>query len=58
MVKKQNFGTWIHSIHKNQMILINTLQKMLKLDLILQIRNEIDHWIKEKKLKAIWINKR
>ena len=30
------------------MILVKTLQKMLKLDLMLQIRNQIDHCLKEK----------
>ena len=30
------------------MILIKTLEKMLKPDLILQIRNQIDHYHKEK----------
>ena len=38
------------------MIFIKTLQKMLKLDWILQIMNYIDHSLKEK--KGNWINKR
>ena len=32
------------------MIFIKTLQKILKLDLILKIMNQIDHWLKEKKV--------
>ena len=43
MVKKQGCVMWIHTlfhyIHKKQMIIIKILQKMLKLDLILQISN-------------------
>ena len=35
---------------KKQMIFIKTLQKILKLDLILKIMNQIDHWLKEKKV--------
>ena len=35
---------------KKQMIFIKTLQKILKLDLILKIMNQIDHWLKEKKI--------
>ena len=40
LVKKQNCVIWIqfHCIHKN-MVFIKTLQKMLKLDLMLQIMN-------------------
>ena len=41
MVKKQN------CIHK-KMIFIKTLPKMLKLDLILEIVNQIDHCLNEK----------
>ena len=37
-------------------VFIKTLQKMLKLDLILQIMNYIDHSLKEQ--KGNWINKR
>ena len=33
---------------KKQTIFIKTLQKMLKLDLILQIMNQIDHFLNEK----------
>ena len=45
-----------HSIQKN-MIFIKKLQKMLKLDLILQIMNQIGRYQKEKK-KSTWINER
>ena len=37
-----------HCMHKN-MIFIKTLQKMLKQCLILQVMNQIDHWLKNKK---------
>ena len=33
-----------------QVIFIKTLQKMLKLNLILQIMNQIDHWLKKKRV--------
>ena len=39
------------------MIFIKTLQKMLKLGLILQVMNKIDHYKREKE-KGNWINKR
>ena len=35
-----------------QVILIKTLQKMLKLNLILQTMNQIDHWLKKKNKKV------
>ena len=47
MVKMQNF---VSLDTKKQMIFIKTLQKILKLDLILKIMNQIDHWLKEKKV--------
>ena len=47
MVKMQNF---VLLDTKKQMIFIKTLQKILKLDLILKIMNQIDHWLKEKKV--------
>ena len=47
MVKMQNF---VSLDTKKQMIFIKTLQKILKLDLILKTMNQIDHWLKEKKV--------
>ena len=41
-----------HCIHKN-MIFTKILQKLFTLDLILQIMNQTDHWLKEKNKKAI-----
>ena len=35
-------------VYIKQLMFIKTLQKMLKLDLILQIMNQIDHCLKEK----------
>ena len=40
-----------------QMKFIKTLQKMLKMDLILQIMSQIDHSLNEKS-KSNWIKKR
>ena len=35
-------------VYKKQMVFIKIFQKMLKLDLILQIMNQADHCLKEK----------
>ena len=45
-LEKQNCVTWLYEYIK-QMIFIKTLQKMLKLDLILQIMNYIDYYLNE-----------
>ena len=47
MVKMQNF---VSLDTKKQMIFIKILQKILKLDLILKIMNQINHFLKEKKV--------
>ena len=47
MVKMQNF---VLLDTKKQMIFIKTLQKILKLDLILKVMNQIDHCLKGKKV--------
>ena len=39
MVKKQNFVIWIQTYTDKEMIFIKILQKLLKLDLILQIKS-------------------
>ena len=44
----KNYGyRQFHCIHKKQMMFIKPLPKMLKLDLILQTMNQIDHYPKE-----------
>ena len=56
MVKNQNRVIWIQivSLYKQkQIILIKKLQEMLKLDFILQIMNQIDHYLKKKTKKVI-----
>ena len=45
-LEKQNCVTWLYEYIK-QMIFIKILQKMLKLDLILQIMNYIDYYLNE-----------
>ena len=35
-------------VYKKQMVFIKIFQKMFKLDLILQIMNQVDHCLKEK----------
>ena len=47
MVKMQNF---VLLDTKKQMIFIKTFQKILKLDLLLKIMNQIDHCVKGKKV--------
>ena len=50
MEKKQNSVIWIHtvSLHtQNQIILINTMQKMFNQGMALPIMNETDHFLKE-----------
>ena len=49
MVKKPNGEKFLLCTEK-QVIFIKTLQKMLKLDQILQIMNQIDHYRTEKKV--------
>ena len=44
-------------VYIKKMIIVKTLQKMLKVDLILQIMNYIGHCLK-KKIKTNWINER
>ena len=44
-------------VYVKKQIFIKTLQKMLKLDLILQIMNQIDHCKKKKKKKGIGLMK-
>ena len=46
-----------HCIHKNKRYLLKVLQKMLKLDLILQIMNWTEHCLKQKIKKATGLNK-
>ena len=52
VVDTYRFGFIVY-INKDDIIKI--LQKMLKLDLIFQIMNQIDHFLKE---KSNWINER
>ena len=49
MVKNQNCVIWIqiHCIYKKHMIFTSTLQNMLKPDLLIQIINYIDHYLKK-----------
>ena len=44
-------------IYKKQILFINTLEKMLKQGLILQIMNQANHYLKVK-IKRNWINER
>ena len=59
MVKKQNCLTWIRvSLYtQKQMIFIKILQNMLKLGLIFQIMNQIDHCLKGKIKKVVGLMK-
>ena len=55
MITMQKFVIWIQialSFTSKQMIFIMKLQKILKLDLILQIMNKIDRYQNEKIKKA------
>ena len=50
--RNQNYATWIQTTSEStqkQKTFMQTLQKMLKQDLILQIMNEKDHYLREKK---------
>ena len=57
--QKRCLCIWIQMFHciRKKMIFIKTFHKMLKLGLILQIINYIDHCLK-KKIKNDWINER
>ena len=51
LVKNQNCVIWIQTVslyNKRQMMFIKILQKMLILDLIPKVMNQIDHCLKEK----------
>ena len=45
-----------HCIHK-QIIFIKILQKMMNIDLIFEITNQMDHCVKEKNKKVIGLIK-
>ena len=59
--KNRNYVTWIQTDFQSthdQNTFTQTFQKMLQLNLILQIMNQTDHYLKEKKHKSNQINER
>ena len=60
MVKKQSYVISIQTVSlytRKQMVFLKILQKMLKLDLIFQVMNQIDHCRKRKIKKVIRLMK-